>query len=157
MKRFCFDTSAFLEPWKTHYPPDIVRPLWDQIETFGKDGVVVAPEQVLRELSKYDDPLSSWAKDHAHIFKAPTEAVQRALRDVMRTHPGLVSIGKNRSGADPWVIAQARVSAAVVVTYEGPEPNRRQPKIPEVCLAYKIPCLTFVDFLRDVNIQFRLA
>lgn len=156
LKRFSFDTSAFIEPWRRHYPIDIAPSLWDRIDSLGKDGVVVAQEEVLLELQKIDDELLAWASDRQHLFVETTEEVQIAVRSIMQSHPDLVSAGKGRSGADPWVIAQAMVSNASVVTYETWNPKQKRVKIPKVCQLLGVRCLKFIDFMRECRIELKV-
>ena len=79
------------------------------------------------------------------------------MRGILRTHPRLFSVTKNRSGADVWVIAQAKACEGAVVTYEHWDPKRKNIKIPEVCSDLDIRCLTFVEFLREAGIRFRIS
>ena len=48
--RWCFDTSALIEPWVRRYPPDVFAPVWDHLVRLVDDGEVIAPSDVLLEL-----------------------------------------------------------------------------------------------------------
>jgi hypothetical protein len=73
----------------------------------------------------------------------------------MAAHSRLVDSIKQRSVADPWVIAFAMAEKAVVVTKESPSsaPTKRV-KIPDVCRALDVPYLNDFDFAREVGIRF---
>jgi len=57
-------------------------------------------------------------------------------------------MGKGRNGADPFVIALAVARDGVVVTeeYKG---SLASPKIPVVCEALGVRCITTVEFVQD--------
>lgn len=157
MKKFSFDTSAFIEPWRRHYPFDVAESLWKHLDTLGKSEVITAQQEVYEEIQNKDDDLARWMKTRKHFFSQPTEEVQNEVRTILKSHARLLSVTRNRSGADPWVIAQAKVINGAVVTYEVWDPKRKNMKIPEVCHDLGIRCLTFVDFLRECRIRLTVA
>ena len=152
--RFCLDTNAFIEPWHRRYPPDMFPRFWEQLDALAEDGVVLAPEEVLRELSKVDDDLYGWAKARQDsLFRTIDDEVQTAVLSMLRQFPRLVDDKKGRNVADPWVIAQAQVCSAVVVTDEKAV-RGKSPKIPDVCEAIGIPWTSHIEFMREVNMSF---
>lgn len=157
MKIFSFDTSAFIEPWRNHYPHHIAEELWDHLDQLSREGIIIANEEVYHEIHKKDDDLLEWIIDRKHFFEEINDEVQICVNNILKKHPKLLSVTKNRSGADVWVIAQAQVSNAAVVTYEQWDPNRKNIKIPDVCHALGIRCIKFVDFLHECNIKFRIG
>jgi hypothetical protein len=56
-----------------------------------------------------------------------------------------VDTKKSRSVSDPFVIATASVNGAAVVTSELPSGNIQKPKIPDVCVAENISCITLLQ------------
>ena len=52
---------------------------------------------------------------------------------------------KNRSTADPFVIAVAEVNGVTVVSGEIPSNNPRKPKIPDVCSAMGIKHIRLLE------------
>lgn len=109
---------------------------------------------MLTELSKIDDDLYGWAKARPHIFRPIDDRVQAAMRSIMKRFDRLVDTKKGRSIADPWVVAQAQVCQAVVVTEEAPS-GGKSPKIPDVCEALGIPWTNLLEFMRQVKMTFR--
>jgi len=149
--KYCLDTSVYVNSWRKHYPIDIeqFKPIWNRIDELGRSGKVFSPEEVWEELKNKDDELLAWIKSRRHLFLPPTEQVQAAMKAIMATHPRLVDTSRGRSIADPWVIAQAQVSSAIVVTEE----ERRirpgkSPKIPDVCESLGIPYMSTLEFIR---------
>ncbi len=118
---------------------------------------MVAQDEVYREIGKKHDELSAWLKSRKHFFREPTDEIQTCVRDILKTHSRLLSVTKNRSGADVWVIAQACTVHGAVVTYEQWDRKRKNVKIPDVCSALGVRCLTFVEFLRECGIKFRIG
>lgn len=73
----------------------------------------------------------------------------------MATHGRLVDSIKQRSIADPWVIAFAMSENAIVVTKEEPAgPDSRRVKIPDVCSSLNVPWMNDFEFAREVGIRF---
>ncbi len=68
------------------------------------------------------------------MFREIDDDVQDAVVRVMRAYPKLVDTGKGKSGADPFVIAQALAARPrlVVITQEAGG-SAEKPKIPFVC------------------------
>jgi hypothetical protein len=110
--RYSIDTSAILDGWRRHYPPDVFPPLWTSLE----------------ELDR---------------------------RRPSASHRGLVNTQRNRSMADPWVIALAQVNGCTVVTGEVPSDDLKRPKIPDVCRALGIPCSSLLQLFRKEGWVFR--
>ena len=52
---FCLDTSALLDAGTRWYPLDLFPSLWTKLSKAAEDGVIVSPDEVLREISKKDD------------------------------------------------------------------------------------------------------
>ena len=48
--------------------------------------------------------------------------------------------------ADPWVVAQARVVNAIVISQEKPG-STSKPKIPEACLAEGLRCIRLAQLV----------
>jgi len=71
-------------------------------------------------------------------------------------HNNLVNNVKNRSIADPWVIAHAMAEDATVVTKENMEarPSDKRIKIPNVCKNMGVPWLDDFGFIREIKIRF---
>jgi len=73
------------------------------------------------------------------------------VTEIMANWGKLVDVRKDRSRADPFVIATAKVIGATVVTDEkhGAE---KDPRIPFVCERLGVPCLTPSAFVREARI-----
>ncbi len=157
MATYSFDTSAFIEPWVRHYPFDVAPSLWKRLDALAKQGVIVAASEVRHEIAKKHDVLHEWLAVRDHFFREPTTQVQHEVRAIVNTHQRLLGQTRHWSGADAWVIAEARASGHSVVTYEQWDPASRSIKIPDVCHDLGVECLTFVEFMRRCKITLKVA
>ena len=86
----------------------------------------------------------------------PCVAVQRVVRAIMATHHDPNRPTKGISGADPFVIAMAKDGGAhwTVVADEHPGSLENR-KIPFVCAAERIRCITLQRMMLEEGWQFR--
>ena len=152
--KYSVDTSAIIEGWIRSFPPDLAPHAWMKIEESINDGLLVASEEVLIELEKKHDKIYEWACQRKHMFVPTDEKIQEAVRSILRDHKKLIDIGRNRSGADPFVIALALVKRLSVVTSENLSGSLERPKIPDVCAALGIRCLNMVELFREQGWQY---
>jgi hypothetical protein len=68
---------------------------------------LIAPPQVLEELERGDDELTTWAHDHRSMFRSSTQELLDKAREVLQRFPDLVDRNKEHEDADPYVVAQA--------------------------------------------------
>lgn len=156
---FCLDANFFVQAWNKYYSPQFCPAYWEIINKFGKQGIIFIPVQVRDEIFKIDDELKNWLKDSDIPVRSTTEGVANCLKQIYAAdprHKRLVDNIKNRSVADPWVIAHAMNEKAVVVTKENKitEPSSKQIKIPNVCDNMKIKWMDDFEFIRLMNIKF---
>ena len=150
---FCVDTSAWLDGWRRNYPPDVFKTLWSKIETLVDEGEIIASEEVYVEIAKKDDDLHDWIQARKSMLVPPEEAIQQGVAELLGKYPRLVDTLKGRSQADPFVIATAVERGAVVVTGELTGTAER-PRIPYVCQAEGVRCITFLEMIRELKLTF---
>jgi hypothetical protein len=126
----------------------VFPPVWEKIEELITQGHLRATEEVLHELKMQDDEMYRWARSQPDFIVPIDEAIQLEVRDILRHHPKLIDERKNRSGADPFVIALAAVNDATVVCNELPSRAANRPHIPDVCAARGIELIDFLTLLR---------
>jgi Domain of unknown function (DUF4411) len=118
-KTDCIDTSALIAAWYERYKPNRFPKLWDQFDQLVTDGRLVSSTLVLRECNKQrSEELHEWLKPREAMFIAPDEAVQQQVDHIVNTYTALVSAGKEKFQADPFVIALAKVSGYTIITEE---------------------------------------
>lgn len=104
---------------------------------------------MLAELEKKDDEVHKWAKDHPQLFVLIDMDIQQVVSDILENHERLVDKRKNRTSADPFVIALAQINNACVVTGEHPTNNIEKPNIPDVCNVLGIRYINFLSLIRE--------
>ncbi len=156
---YCLDANVLIEPWQKYYSPKYCPDYWKVMNILGKEGRIFIPEMVFEEITRTDDELSNWLKNSdLPIHKMSEEVIScwKKILDFDPLHKFLVDNIKNRSLADPWVIAHAMNEKATVVTKENKETaiNTKRIKIPNVCDNMKIRWINDFQFIEELNIQF---
>ncbi|WP_055046859.1 DUF4411 family protein [Devosia sp. A16] len=159
---YLLDSNVFIEAQNRYYAFDIVPAFWDWMDTvIGPNVATVAP--VRDELIGKDDPLAAWMKQRQNdpwVLPVDDKATQEAYAEIAIELDGSnyrrPAIEKFLSGADPWLIAKAKVLKATIVTHEvaAPDAVKRVP-IPNLCVGRKVPCINTFDALRALQAQFR--
>ena len=152
--QYSIDTSALLDAWVRWYPPDIFSRLWENIDALIEEGNLIASEEVFVELEKKEDDVYSWAKERNHIFQPITEDIQNAVTEILINFPTLVDSRKDRSQADPFVIALAKVTNCTVVTGERNTGTSSRPRIPFVCEHFGVRYINIVSLIREQGWRF---
>jgi len=143
---YVFDTSAFINGRNDLFRPTVFQSLWTRIEAQIAAGSIRCPDIVRDEIGKREDDVHRWARGQSGLFVPLEEDIQRATKHVLAIAPRLVGVGGRRSGADPFVIAFAMARDGTVVTEETAGSGSR-PKIPDVCAALGVPCLTLMGYI----------
>lgn len=153
---YCIDSSAWLDGWVRDYPRQVFPSLWEKLAESIDAGLLKCSEEVYVELEKKDDGLHEWLKARKHVVVPIDEEIQAKVMELLGHYPRLVDTHRQRSQADPFVIATAEQlgSETVVVTGEKPRGKLDVPKIPDVCTARGIRCITFLDMLRELGWSF---
>lgn len=157
---YCLDTNVFIEAWNKYYHKDFAGDYWRKLDDLAKAEVIFATEEVKREIDKIDDALKEWLRGREYFFRKIDDKVQECLEQVFHDpkHHRLVDSTKQRSIADPWVIAHAMAMDAVVVTKEQFETNQtKRIKIPNVCEAMGIEWIDDFEMVRRLGIQFKVS
>lgn len=150
---YSIDTNSILER-RRNYPPDIFVSLWEGIEQLIAVGRLVASDEVKYELDRVDDDIRKWARSQKGLFVPMDKAQTDEVTKIMQDFEDLVDYRKNKSGADPFVIALAKVRGYAVVTYESKVGSTQRPAIPNVCDRYKIPYFDLRGLARSEGWKF---
>lgn len=114
---------------------------------------------VCEEITRLDDDLAHWLMQSNIAVHEIDENVLYHLDLLYGAHPShkyLVDNIKQRSLADPWVIAHAMSTNSCVVTKEAQviSPNPNNIRIPNVCSNLGLKCITDFDMIKELNISF---
>ena len=148
-----------IQAWQKYYSPKFCSGYWDVLNELGIQGRIFLPEEISEEITKTDDELSEWLKSSKIPVRKTDENVVNCWKKILDKNPihkYLVDNTKQRSLADPWIIAHAINESATVVTKEERlmAPNSNRIKIPNVCDNMEVYCINDFQFIQDLNIQF---
>jgi len=143
---YIVDTCSFTE-LRRAYPRPAFDVVWKLVEERAATGHLLSVEDVLIELNAHDDEVAAWANTRSEIFLPLDVEQQVEARRILTKHPTLVDMKRRKSGADPFVVAAAKLRGATVVTQEKPSGGPPAVKIPDACRAEGIPCISLVELL----------
>ncbi|MGM5484332.1 MAG: DUF4411 family protein [Nanobdellota archaeon] len=102
---YIIDTSSLVKLNRNN-PLDVFPTIWKKLEQLIKDNRLIAPKEVLLEISQNDDQLSKWTKKQRKMFKDPTPKQIEIVKNILDKFPSLIDV-ERKYDADPWVIALA--------------------------------------------------
>lgn len=158
-QKYCLDANVLIQAWQKYYSPKFCPDYWTLLNDFGANNIIFLPENVFEEITRTEDDLSDWLKNSQIKIHEIDGDVTNCLKDIYAAnhlHQYLVDNTKQRSLADPWVIAHALKEKACVVTKEEKlsVPNSTRIKIPNVCDNMGIRWINDFQFVEELNIQF---
>ncbi len=156
-KKYCFDSSAFINSWRIHYRPSTFNKLWEKLGGFIEQGSILIPDEVKKEIKAGNDELTVWFKNFDSYAIAPTTEQIEIVTDIVNKYPLVSQYRKPRPfHADPFVVALGKLTETTVVTYERKNGSSENPSIPDLCEEYKVKCCTISDFFEKQGWQFDL-
>lgn len=79
----------------------------------------------------------------------------RTVKDILQKHPTIVDPEKEGFDADPFMLAQASLHGAVLVTHEKPKKvGSTKDKIPDVCDTIGIRYVDSLTMFRELKWEF---
>ncbi len=158
--RYCLDSNVLIQAWRTYYSQDLCPDYWKILNQLGRERILFIPQEVLDEINKTEDDLTEWLNSSEIPVANTTEDVTLCVREIFErdpSHKRLVDSIKQRSMADPWIIAHAMNAQATVVTQEQMNTSKRPEriKIPNVCKNMGVHCIDDFQLVRELNIRFQ--
>jgi Domain of unknown function (DUF4411) len=157
-QKYCLDANVLIQAWQKYYAPKFCPDYWKLLNDFGNEGTIFLPRNVFEEIAKTEDDLTAWLRNSKISIKEIDSEVANCLRDIYVANPlhkYLVDNTKQRSLADPWVIAHAlKENACVVTKEEKVTATTTRIKIPNVCENMDIRWINDFEFVEELNIQF---
>jgi hypothetical protein len=159
--KYLFDSNVFIEAKNRYYAFDICPGFWDWMDHVAKvdAGSIV---NVCDELRGGKDDLAKWANARRtqpwflKVDDVDTQKLFQSVATFVNNGPfKQAAKAKFLSGADPWLIAKAKIVGAKVVTHEvsAPDSKVRVP-IPDVCTAFGVVCTQPHEALRSMAASF---
>jgi ribosomal protein L18E len=157
--KYCLDSNIYINAWNNHYAYDFCPQYWDTLKSLIENKVILLPKVIYKELLNKDDNLKKWIKQFDKIAVKENAKIIKCFNDLMQKdemHKHLVDIKREKSEADPWLIAHALAIQGVVVSNEAPVAGKSQKKvkIPDVCNNMGIECINEFELVRRLNIHF---
>lgn len=160
---YLLDANTFIEAKNRYYSMAVCPGYWEWILKANQHHGVTSISLVRDELMRGNDELSVWATSQkmffASISDAPTQTALQQVAIYVMSIPNIKPEAQAEfmSGADPWLIAKAIVTGAVVVTHEKLDRAiKRKVLIPNVCEQFKVPYINTFELLETLNAQFIL-
>ena len=153
--KYSFDSSALIESWNDLYPLDVFPKIWEYLSDAIDNGHVVSHLTVIKELEFYDDKLKEWVKQRKKLEFQPDESVQKLASEIQNRFPKIVRPSAI-VGADPFVIALAKLHGLTVVSEEQltNSQSKNEGKIPYVCEKSDVKHINFLGFMREMEWKF---
>jgi hypothetical protein len=150
--KYVLDANVFIN-MQRHHPYDVFESLWIKVANLIDDGIAISCDEVFDELSIGNDYLLEWAKQRKEAFILSGPDIQILVRDILRNFPTLVTGSRRANGADPFVIALAKIKNCTLVSDESRAGVGQPAKIPNVCETYGVRLIKFINFLRENKIS----
>jgi len=138
---------------------------WEWLDLQYTNGHIASISSVYDELyqSQNGDELSDWVRGRQEQFvSVEDDATQQKYAEIVQHTYNLDNKNPNKvdmflSKADPWLIAKACVINAKIVTHEKTvPPESKDVKIPNICNAFDVTCISTFQLLQELNAQFIL-
>lgn len=158
-QKYCLDANVLIQAWQKYYSPKFCPSYWEVLNELGKEDRIFLPQMVYDEITRTDDDLSNWLKESLIPKRKLDGTITECWKKILAANPihqYLVDNTKQRSLADPWVIAHALNENACVVTKEEKvtSPNSNKIKIPNVCDNMGVRWINDFDFIEELNFKF---
>ncbi|MCS3418919.1 hypothetical protein M2399_003628 [Pseudomonas sp. BIGb0450] len=158
------DSNTLIEAKNRYYGMAICPGYWTWILHQHQALEIASILPVRDELARGNDELTQWVKDNAGIFEdSSDEQTQAAFGTIVGKIAEQASVMKPGAleefldGADPWLIAKAMATDAIVVTHEVFNPDiKRKYTIPNVCSLFGVPYMNTFELLGKLDARFVL-
>lgn len=151
IKPFVIDSCALMNACHNYnMSSQFFSQVWEAFNELISKGELISTSEVMEELK--EDDLSKWAKQHKDCFVPLSREIQDKTSEILKLYPMLIKMkSMGNSNADPFLIATAIIHKGTLVTDEswGDERNG-QFKIPNVCKALNVPCITLFQFMKEI-------
>lgn len=156
-RKYCFDASAFIDSWRRYYRPNSFKQLWERIGELIKNGLILIPEEVKKEIGAGNDELIIWLKEfNSYIVAISNEQIE-IVTEIVNKYPLASQYKKPKPyHADPFVVAVGKLTSSIVVTYEIRNRSSDNPKIPDLCKEYEVEYCSVSGLFEREEWQFAL-
>lgn len=145
-----------------NYPSDIFPALWCNLKKLILKDEIIIHESISNELSKKDDDLYKWVKSFAASKIMMTsidaldiylEIIDWAKKSELYSSQAIEQL-KMADNADAVICAECCANDFTVVTDETFRNSPNKVKIPNICKAFSVDCISNFDFMRKYGFKF---
>lgn len=161
MTKYLLDANIFIDSHNRQYGMDFCPAFWDWLVAKNQDGRVFSIDRICGELEQQADVLCDWAKGRGKEFFLPFDQVATdQIAEVttwvaQQTRFKPAAVAAFFTGQDLYLIAYAIAHEHVIITHETSAPaSQTKVKIPDVCAAFDVRCLTLWELLRAEGARF---
>jgi hypothetical protein len=164
-KQYLLDANVFVQAKNQYYTFEICPGFWESLILENAENTVFSIDRVKAEIDRGNDELKNWAKDTApgtFFKKTDDKAVSDCFTEIVnwvQNEPQYFDFAKAAfaAGADPWLIAYAKVNSLVLVTLEGHAPDaKNKVPMPNVCIKFDVEYVNTFEMLGEQQTQFVL-
>ncbi|MDE1162313.1 MAG: DUF4411 family protein [Acidobacteriaceae bacterium] len=158
---YLLDANVLIRAHEDYYPIDRIPQFWTWLQAQGDSGTVKVPYEIYNEIAVSVGLLHDWLTDSnvsaSMLLQQQTNPVH--LNSVIANGyaPDLNDSEIEEIGQDPFLIAYAYAdpSGITVVSREvsAPSKQRANRRVPDVCKAFGVRCLSDFEFLRELNFK----
>ena len=161
--QYLLDANVLMEAKRRYYRFGLCPGFWECLVWQHKQGTLRSIDRIKKEIDQGKDDLTQWVKQSAPkgFFAGTTEPevatwfgklVERVQAEQQYLPEAKAEFA---AGNDAWLIAYAKQHELVVVTHETlSKEAKREVKIPNVCVAFHVPCIDTFDMLETLKTQF---
>lgn len=158
---YVVDANVMMEAARTYYAFQRVPGFWQWMAERITDGTIRTASLVGEEI-EFPQELVEWVAEqgaNGFFIDVSDPAIQAKYAEIAHwvvTQPfGPEHIAKFLDGADPWIISAAVVLDGAVVTQERQaNAGSRKVKIPNVCEAFEVRCVSTFQMLEECGASF---
>lgn len=157
MNSYVIDSNSLIRLGQFY--PSRFPTLWEQIEDLIDANRLVSVKECAAEIDSFykDDSIKTWAAAHSKFFKSPSAAEAAFVADIFKVphFRSLISqtaMLKGKAVADPFLVAAAAKSGAIVVTEELEKINAA--KVPNVCKHFGVGFMTLEEMMTAESIGY---
>lgn len=160
---YLLDANTYIQAKSLHYRMHVVPGFWEWLDQQFESERVCSIRSVYDELVAGGDELSEWVKlRRDHFLSVDDEATQLIFAEIaehVATHSTYREphVSSFLAGADPWLVAKAKVIGAQAVTNENRVgPGSTKVKVPNICDQFQVACFDTYDLLDILRARFIL-
>lgn len=159
---FLLDANTYINAKNLYYSFDFCPAYWDWLDRKFAAGRIASIDLVANELIAGNDELVDWVRSRPGHFLPCDDTDTQTLvgviaQDLMQGSYNQQNRDDFLAGADPWIIAKAKVMGATVVSHESRITQQgKKVKVPNVCQQHGVKCISTFELLKILQARFVL-